>query len=68
MCYFHPFDDGNARAAFLTLLFVLAREGITLDGVSLLRRVSFQADHPDDPPTLARYIDVHLSETRRNAD
>ncbi|MGW6646680.1 Fic family protein [Streptomyces iakyrus] len=34
VCFFHPFDDGNARAAFLTLVFVLAREGIALDRVS----------------------------------
>jgi hypothetical protein len=42
-------------------------EGITLDDVLFLRRVSFRADNPDDPPTLARFIDVHLRETRRNA-
>ncbi|MFD8236596.1 hypothetical protein ACFV20_32565 [Streptomyces sp. NPDC059696] len=33
VCFFHPFDDGNARCVFLTLLFVLVREGIALDGV-----------------------------------
>ncbi|MQS16554.1 Fic family protein [Streptomyces kaniharaensis] len=65
VCFFHPFDDGNARAAFLTLVFVLAREGVTLEGVGLLRRVSFQADNPDDPPTLARYIHIHLNDSRR---
>ncbi|GJF34992.1 hypothetical protein KNE206_76920 [Kitasatospora sp. NE20-6] len=67
VCFFHPFDDGNARAAFLTLVFVLAREGITLDDVLLLRRVSFQADDPQDGPILARYIGLHLEETRRNS-
>ncbi|GHF39453.1 hypothetical protein GCM10018790_16580 [Kitasatospora xanthocidica] len=67
VCFFHPFDDGNARAAFLALVFVLAREGVGLDGVSLLRRVTFQADSPQDPLILARHIDVHLAETRRNA-
>ncbi|WUS95199.1 Fic family protein [Streptomyces sp. NBC_00708] len=65
VCFFHPFDDGNARSAFLTLVFVLAREGIALDGVSLLRRVTFQADQPRDALTLTRYIDIHLAETRR---
>ncbi|MEV7525909.1 Fic family protein [Streptomyces sp. NPDC091371] len=55
VCFFHPFDDGNARSAFLTLVFVLAREGIALDGVSLLRRISFQADDPQDPLILGRY-------------
>ncbi|MFJ7073457.1 cell filamentation protein Fic [Streptomyces sp. NPDC098781] len=67
VCFFHPFDEGNARSAFLTLVFVLAREGVALDGVRLLRRVSFQADEPDDALILTRYIDVHLTETRRNA-
>ncbi|MFF3316226.1 Fic family protein [Streptomyces sp. NPDC003035] len=67
VCFFHPFDDGNARSAFLTLVFVLAREGVTLDEVTLLRRVTFQADEPADALILARYIDVHLTETRRTA-
>ncbi|MEV7405893.1 Fic family protein [Streptomyces sp. NPDC091267] len=67
ICFFHPFDDGNARSAFLALLFVLAREGIALNKVALLRRVTFQADNPQDPLILARSIDVHLSETRRTA-
>ncbi|WP_217370738.1 Fic family protein [Nonomuraea antri] len=65
VCFFHPFGDGNARAAFLALIFVLAREGITLDNVSLLRRVRFQADDPQDPLILSRYINFHLSGTRR---
>ncbi|WP_339153643.1 Fic family protein [Streptomyces sp. F41] len=68
ICFFHPFDDGNARAAFLALVFVLAREGIALDSVGLLRRVTFEADAPKDPLTLVRYIDVHLVETRRGSD
>lgn len=67
VCFFHPFDDGNARSAFLALLFVLAREDIALNGVSLLRRVTFQADSPQDALTLTRYIDVHLAETRPSA-
>ncbi|GEC10427.1 hypothetical protein SSP24_80820 [Streptomyces spinoverrucosus] len=67
VCFFHPFDDGNARAAFLTLVFVLAREGVALDGVSLLRRVTFQADEPQDALILTRYIDTHLEQTRRSA-
>ncbi|MFF5314609.1 Fic family protein [Streptomyces massasporeus] len=67
VCFFHPFDDGNARSAFLALIFVLAREGIALDGVVLLRRVTFQADEPKDALTLARCIDAHITETRRRA-
>ncbi|MFD9541176.1 Fic family protein [Streptomyces sp. NPDC060022] len=67
ICFFHPFDDGNARSAFLALLFVLAREGIALNKVTLLRRVTFQAGNPQDPLILARYIDIHLTESRRTA-
>ncbi|WP_189912906.1 Fic family protein, partial [Streptomyces albogriseolus] len=67
ICFFHPFDDGNARSAFLALVFVLAREGVALEAVGLLRRVTFEADHPQDPLTLIRYINIHLSETRRSA-
>ncbi|MFF3782025.1 Fic family protein [Streptomyces sp. NPDC001933] len=67
VCFFHPFDDGNARSAFLTLVFVLAREGVALDEVGLLRRFTFQADEPADALILARYIDLHLTETRRKA-
>jgi hypothetical protein len=67
VCFFHPFDDGNARSAFLTLVFVLAREGVTLDDVSPLRRITFQADDPQDALTLTRYIDLHLADSRRHA-
>jgi hypothetical protein len=63
----HPFDDGNARAAFLTLVFILARENVALNSVGLLRRVTFQADSPDDALALARYIDVHIAKTRRES-
>ncbi|MEV6833940.1 Fic family protein [Streptomyces sp. NPDC051133] len=68
VCFFHPFDDGNARSAFLVLVFVLAREGVALDAVGLLRRISFRADDPKGGPTLARYIDIHLTGRRRTVD
>ncbi|MEU8546161.1 Fic family protein [Streptomyces roseoverticillatus] len=67
VCFFHPFDDGNARSAFLALVFVLAREGVALDRVDLLRRVTFQADDPKDALSLVRYVGIHLAETRRGA-
>ncbi|WP_137990981.1 Fic family protein [Streptomyces vilmorinianum] len=65
VCFFHPFDDGNARSAFLVLLFVLAREGVTLDDVGLLRRITFRAGDPQDALRLTGSIDLHLAETRR---
>jgi prophage maintenance system killer protein len=67
VCFFHPFDDGNARSAFLALVFVLAREGVALDAVHLLRRITFQVSDHREPLVLARYIDIHLTETRRRA-
>ncbi|MFC5910227.1 Fic family protein [Streptacidiphilus monticola] len=67
VCFFHPFDDGNARSAFLALVFVLAREGAALDEVSLLRRVTFRADDPQDALILTRYVDLYLAKTRRKA-
>ncbi|MGW2618453.1 Fic family protein [Streptomyces sp. NPDC001500] len=67
VCFFHPFDDGNARSAFLTLLFVLAREGVALNDVGLLRRITFQATDPQDALILARYVEAHLAQTRRSA-
>ncbi|MFJ8492442.1 Fic family protein [Streptomyces sp. NPDC094038] len=67
VCFFHPFDDGNARSAFLALVYVLAREGVALGSVSLLRRVTFRADDPRDAVALTNYTDLHLAETRRQA-
>ncbi|WP_329371662.1 Fic family protein [Streptomyces sp. NBC_00669] len=67
VCFFHPFDDGNARCAFLVLVFVLAREGVTLGSVSLIRRVVRWADRPEDAYLLARYIGHHISDARRLA-
>ncbi|AMW14895.1 hypothetical protein A4E84_38815 [Streptomyces qaidamensis] len=48
-------------------IFVLAREGIALDGVTLLLRIAFGADEPRDPLVLASYVGTHLTETRRRA-
>ncbi|WOX14434.1 Fic family protein [Streptomyces sp. N50] len=67
VCFFHPFDDGNARSAFLALVFVLAREGVALDSVTLLRRISHAADNPQSGMIMCRYVDIHLTETRRRA-
>ncbi|MFI6461437.1 Fic family protein [Streptomyces sp. NPDC050528] len=68
VCFFHPFDDGNARSAFLALVFVLAREGVALDSVTLLRRIDHAADDPQSGVIMCRSVDLHLGETRRRAD
>ncbi|WP_331738053.1 hypothetical protein [Streptomyces sp. NBC_01276] len=67
VCFFHLFDDGNARSAFLALVFVLARESVALDDVRLIRHVTFHAGNPQDALILAGYIDLHLVETRSKA-
>ncbi|WP_427924310.1 Fic family protein [Streptomyces sp. cg40] len=67
VCFFHPFDDGNARSAFLALVFVLAREGVALDGVSLIRSFGVAADDPKSGLIMARSVDCHLRETRSRA-
>lgn len=40
VCFFHPFSDGNGRAASLALDFILYREGVLLDQVAPLFLVS----------------------------
>ncbi|MFE0460406.1 Fic family protein [Kitasatospora sp. NPDC058965] len=45
VAFFHPFTDGNARAALLTLVHVLAREDIVLPEVGPLQTTRY----PDDP-------------------
>ncbi|MFF0745525.1 Fic family protein [Streptomyces sp. NPDC004111] len=42
--FFHPFEDGNARAAMLTLAFVLAREGVPLAQVHPLQTTRWADD------------------------
>ncbi|MEW2140428.1 Fic family protein [Streptomyces sp. NPDC005409] len=64
VCFFHPFDDGNARAALLTLLFVLARESVTLDSVLLIRRFSHRADDPQDALGLCGSVKFHIEQSR----
>lgn len=52
VCFFHPFVDGNARAARLAFDFVLAREGVVVDDVSALFRFPIAAT----PEACAAYL------------
>lgn len=61
VCFFHPFDDGNARAAFLALAFVLAANGIVLDQVGPVRRLPRRADQPGDAVALAQLVTVLIT-------
>lgn len=57
VAFFHPFADGNARAALLTLVHVLAREGIVLPEVGPLQTTRY-ADDPAGAADLAVLIGV----------
>ncbi|MFJ8434951.1 Fic family protein [Kitasatospora sp. NPDC094019] len=63
VAFFHPFTDGNARAALLTLVHVLAREDIVLPEVGPLQTTRY-ADDPDGAADLATLIGV-LNRLRR---
>ncbi|CCK30415.1 hypothetical protein BN159_6036 [Streptomyces davaonensis JCM 4913] len=64
VCFFHPFTDGNARSAFLTLTFLLARAGVTLDQVGPVRRIQRRADDPEGALALADLLALLISGTR----
>ncbi|WEO99763.1 Fic family protein [Streptomyces sp. FXJ1.172] len=55
VAFFHPFTDGNARAALLTLVHVLAREDIVLPEVGPLQTTRY-ADDPAGAADLAALI------------
>ncbi|MGW7053567.1 Fic family protein [Streptomyces sp. NPDC054887] len=57
VAFFHPFTDGNARAALLTLVHVLARENIVLPEVGPLQTTRY-ADDPAGAAGLATLIGV----------
>lgn len=46
VCFFHPFDDGNARAARLALDYVLTREGYVLRAAGAVFALPRSADDP----------------------
>ncbi|MFC5905274.1 Fic family protein [Streptomyces zhihengii] len=57
VAFFHPFTDGNARAALLTLVHVLAREDIALPEIGPLQTTRY-ADDPAGAADLATLIGV----------
>ncbi|MEV4298689.1 Fic family protein [Microbispora rosea] len=62
--FFHPFADGNARAALLTLAFVLRRERVMLDHVGPLQTARY-ADDPAGAADFADLVGVLIRATRR---
>ncbi|MEU4164843.1 Fic family protein [Actinoplanes sp. NPDC026670] len=63
--HFHPFYDGNARSAALALYFVLAREGVVLDGAAPLLMTRWPAADPQGAEGVARLVAVLIGQTRR---
>ena len=65
--FFHPFGDGNARTAALSLDFVLARGGVIPEQVAPVFVVSRHADDAAGVVALVRLLDVLIASTRRRA-
>jgi fido (protein-threonine AMPylation protein) len=66
VAFFHPFTDGNGRAALLTLTFVLAREGVVLGEVGPLRTTRY-VDDPAGAADLAVLVGILIRTARRRA-
>ncbi len=62
--FFHPFEDGNARAAVLALAFVLAREGVLLDQVHPLQTTRW-ADDAEGAADLAVLLEILITAAER---
>ncbi|MFI0353040.1 Fic family protein [Actinomadura sp. 9N407] len=68
VCFFHPFDDGNARAALLALTFVLARSGVVLDQVGPIQRLRRSADDGEGALEFAGLVAVLIQATQRRCE
>ncbi|WP_240677341.1 Fic family protein [Actinacidiphila soli] len=66
VAFFHPFTDGNGRAALLTLTFVLAREGVVLGEVGPLQTIRY-VDDPAGAADLAVLVGILIRTARRRA-
>ncbi|MEU1346347.1 Fic family protein [Streptomyces sp. NPDC005795] len=64
--FFHPFPDGNARLAMLTLAYVLQSEGVRLDQVGPLQTTRY-ADDAAGAADLAVLVFILIRSTRRRA-
>lgn len=65
VCFFHPFDDGNGRAARLALDHLLTREGLSLHSVEPLFVVSRAADDCHGAWSLAYVLQLLMGPTTR---
>lgn len=67
VCFFHPFPDGNARSALLTLAFVLAAADIVLDQVGPLAQLQRPADDPEGARGLADLVVTLIEGAQRRS-
>jgi hypothetical protein len=67
VAFFHPFHDGNARAAALALYYVLAREQVVLDQAEPLLVTVRRADDASGAAGLARAIAARIEATGSRA-
>ncbi|MEU0404133.1 Fic family protein [Streptomyces sp. NPDC006197] len=65
--FFHPFPDGNARLAILTLGYVLESEGVRLDQVGPLQTTRY-ADDAAGAADLAALVFVLIRSTHQRAN
>ncbi|MFI6729233.1 Fic family protein [Streptomyces sp. R-74717] len=66
IAFFHPYPDGNARLALLTLAHILEAEGVRLDEVGPLQTTRY-ADDPAGALDLAVLVSVLIRATHRRA-
>lgn len=62
--FFHPFEDGNARAAMVALAFVLAREGVLLHQVHPLQTTRW-ADDAEGAADMAVLLGILITAAER---
>ncbi|MFF0478900.1 Fic family protein [Streptomyces sp. NPDC004284] len=62
--FFHPFEDGNARAAMPAFAFVLAREGAGIDQVHPLQATRW-ADYVEGAADLAMLLGILINSAER---
>ncbi|WP_228978489.1 Fic family protein [Streptomyces sp. DH12] len=62
--FFHPFEDGNARAAVVSMAFLLAREGAPLDQVHPLQTTRW-ADDAQGAADLAVLLGILITAAER---
>lgn len=62
MAFFHPFPDGNARLAMLTLAYILELDGVRLDQTGPLQTTRY-ADDAAGAADLAALVSVLIRST-----